>query len=266
MNVAFIFSGKIRQIERSKYYWLEMKKRYNADIFCSFWEEDQNETDNIDNFIKIYNPIKYEIDTFNSVKDTMVNQLFTNVEIPKFLRPKERTIIEEHNVLYMAYKMWRVNTLTKLVNKKYDIIVRCRTDVITNPYIDLEVNDYFNLPKGLTLIRQFKNNWGFTDTISYSKPELMDYYSSFIFYFSMYIKDGCSIWSNENMLRYHLNNKKITVREMPVYVLVLRDNNKIENFNKYISIEYINHTLDPDTIKIDKDFYSYKKNYDIYNG
>ena len=110
--------------------------------------------------------------------------------------------------------MWKSNALTKKINKKYDIIIRARTDFI---FENLEIikNDYFNVPHGAIYLSSDKTNtWGFTDIFSYSSPEIMDYYSSFIFYFMSYIKIGYYIWSPEILLRIHLNQKKITINSL----------------------------------------------------
>ena len=237
MKVAMVFSGKIRELNRTKDYWLKFKNKYNADVFGSFWNETDTENGNtIDNFISIYNPVKYELESYDLVKDTMINQLLNDIKIPyDVINENEIKIIENGNILYMTYKIWRGNMLTKLVDEKYDIVVRIRTDVTLDDLLYLEKNEYFNLPAGRIIIKYYgiQDNWGFLDVLSYSKPEIMDYYSSFIFYFMSYIKDGFFVYSHEYLLRIHLNQKDIIVNEFFNYVYI-HMGYYIKNINYYL--------------------------------
>lgn len=74
MNIAFVFSGEIRNLEETKSFWLNQINKYNADVFGSFWEN-EHEIDNINNFNEIYNPIISEVESKKLIQTTLVNQL-----------------------------------------------------------------------------------------------------------------------------------------------------------------------------------------------
>jgi len=220
LKIAIVFSGQIRNLNDSKKYWKQLIDEYDMDVYGSFWEND-DKIDNIENFINIYNPIKCETETYESVKDTMIEQLMNDIRIPyDEINRNECKSIEKSNILYMTYKMWKGNSLTKN-NKKYDIIIRSRTDIILEN-LTIEKNNYFNVPYGKIYLSSDTKTWGFLDIFSYSTPEIMDYYSSFIFYFMSYIKSGYYIWSPEMLLKIHLNQKKITINELDINPLICR--------------------------------------------
>jgi len=257
LKIALVFSGQLRNLNDTKNYWVSLKNKYNMDVFGSFWEND-DKNDNINNFISIYNPIEYETESYNMVDDTMINQLMNDIKIPYgVINPNECKKIEKSGILYMTYKMWKSNALTKKINKKYDIIIRARTDFI---FENLEIikNDYFNVPHGAIYLSSDKTNtWGFTDIFSYSSPEIMDYYSSFIFYFMSYIKIGYYIWSPEILLRIHLNQKKITINSLYINPLICRvidgleiKNDKFSYTNKPITPPNYHHTMNPSLIHL----------------
>jgi len=248
MNVAFVFSGEIRNIEETKSFWLNQIKKYNADVFASFWD-DYHETDNIENFNNIFKPIISEVESKELIKKTLISQI-NDINPPyNIILNFECDRIKNGNILYMTYKMWKSNSLTKLINKKYDIIIRCRTDIIFDDDFEIVKNDYFNVPKGLVFIHDIPNNWGFLDYFSYSKPEIMDYYSSFIFNFSHYLKQKVFIWSIEYLLRYHLNQKEISVRQSYSKFYRVDKNNKTQiNSFSVMGEDIITH-LTPYTLK-----------------
>ena len=59
MKVSFCFSGQIRNIDECINYWKPIIDSYNADVYGSFWETDEEIKDK---FISTFNPkkIKFE--------------------------------------------------------------------------------------------------------------------------------------------------------------------------------------------------------------
>lgn len=262
MKLAICFSGELRYLDRTKNFWLDIKNKYNADIYAAFWGDVNN--DEISNFKELFQPLYLNIENKLSIENT-VNQLTNEIGNFDFMEKNIKNKIINGNIIYMSYLMWKCNTLTKLNNEKYDIILRTRPD-ITLDKLNIYNNEYFNLPRGRTVINEINNNWGFTDIISYSNPKLMDYYTSFIFYYMKYLKEGHFTFSPEYLFRVHLNNKNVKIREFDSYIYVQRDNG-VENYNKYIlkDNKEIITILDPSNIKIDNRFNCYINNNEIYN-
>lgn len=263
MKVAIVFSGDCRNFDKTKNYWLELKNKYNADVFASFWDNNEKE---IKDFVNIIKPIFIDLENKKIVKKTIIDQLMNEVGNFNILNKNERKSVKDGNILYMSYKIWKANSLTKLSDKKYDVIIRARTDVDLDRMLEVNINDYFNLPKGLVQIKDIKNNWGFTDVLSYSNPDIMDYYSSFLFYYLKYIKEGHFAWSPEYLFRIHLNNKNIKVRLFFSYINIYRMD-QIDIFNRFIQNQNnddVIMNLNQNEIKVDERFYCYLNNNMIY--
>jgi len=69
MEIAFVFSGEIRFLKDNKDYLLDLKNKYNADVFASFWEPDNIEDSEL--FVKTFNPIRYELENKNIFYNTI---------------------------------------------------------------------------------------------------------------------------------------------------------------------------------------------------
>jgi len=265
MNIAILFSGEIRQLNSTKDYWLKIKEKYNADIFGSFWNNYEND-DTIENFINIYNPVRYEVESQDIIKDTFVNQLMNDVNIPYvIINDGECERIKNGNILYMTYKIWRSNSLTKLVDKKYSIVIRARTDITFNKHLNLKEIMYFNIPSGFTILSGMEKHWGFLDLFSYAKPEIMDYYSSFIFHFIKYIKDGFFVWTPEYMLRIHLSQKKLKINQFANH-LYLHRKNEIVNVNSYLDLNQPSNLIDLEQEIPPIGYNCYRENFELYKN
>jgi len=190
-----------------------------------------------------------------------------DIDVPYgFIWDDECDRIKNGNLFFMTYKMWKSNSLTKTVGKEYDIVVRMRTDISLDSNFKFELNNYFNVPKMIVYINSIPNNWGFSDTFSYSKPEIMDYYSSAMFHIISYIKEGCFIWTVENILRYHLNQKNIIVRQFVNHGFLHNNEGKI-TINPYVDVNRDSEVITelfPITEKFDDKFYSYNNTGNIF--
>jgi hypothetical protein len=222
MKIAFCFSGQIRELDKSTDYWKKMIDKYQADVYASFWKEDD---ESVQKFIDNFSPKKIEFDDFNLFKKT-IDQFTKEISVPTYppqsdSRSWVRSVnygvanetpdyVKSGNYLSMWYKVWRSNLLSSSEN--YDIVVRARTDVFLDDNFEITKNEYLNIPVGFIGNGSWKNCWGYVDMFAYGSQEVMDYYSSLYLYLSRYLKDGDYFFPNENLLKVHLAQRDINIR------------------------------------------------------
>jgi hypothetical protein len=275
MKVAFCFSGQIRELNKSVDYWKKLVDKYQADVYGSFWDTSvSGNPHSIDSsvdlpeedkklFLNTFSPKKVEFENFNSFRNTI--KIFNQeISIPIWVEAKnsyERNVnlglgqeivdyIMEGNLFSMWYKVWRANLLSN--QEKYDIVVRARTDVFMDETMEIEENEYLNLPNGWRHNIHWLDCGGPIDCFAYGRPEVMDFYSSVIFYLSRYLKDGDYLFPAENILSSHLSRKEISVRGMGIDLFFYRDPEKSFNFGSSFvedvfntKIKYHNRSKDP---------------------
>lgn len=225
MKVAFCFSGHIRYINEAINYWKPIIDKYDSDVYASFWddisttefEKRGNHNDSIDFqneynkylFNKHFNPKKIEFENFNDFEKSTINIFKEELTVPVEINQDDTNEMKKGFFISMAYKIWKANSLISK-DEKYDIIVRCRTDIYLEEF-ELKINDYLNVPKSIFLVDGNIKSFGPADSFAYSKPEIMDYYSSLFLYLTRYIKDDVCLYPFENILRYHLNQRNIII-------------------------------------------------------
>ena len=86
MKIALCFSGNIRDLNETKNFWSELIKKYDIDVYASFWDIDNEELgDTLNNFLTIYTPKKYEIENYKIFKETTQDLASLNVEPSRIL-------------------------------------------------------------------------------------------------------------------------------------------------------------------------------------
>jgi hypothetical protein len=251
MKVAFVFSGIIKELDKTTEIFQRKIEEFNADVYASFWDiENPEEGDTIENFKNNFNPKQLEIENWNAWKNSTWDIIKPEVQAPSdlFLPGQETT--SKGSSFAMWYKMWRSNLLTKLNPEPYDVVVRLRTDLILSDWFTPKVNKYLNIPHGTVYIPNWKNCYGPHDFIAYGNPYIMDIYNSIFLYATRYLKEGVSTYIPENILRYHLGHFDIQVRYYGDRIL-LRDGGNIGRDNPTegdiikSTLPYINDTQDP---------------------
>jgi len=252
MKVAFVFSGLIRELEKTSLRFLELINKSKADVYASFWDiENPEDGSTISNFTEIFKPKYLEIESWKAWESSTWNIIQEEYQVTTDLIPYERNKALSPSPFSMWYKIWRANMLTKFDSKPYDVVVRLRTDLILSPQFEIQQNDYLNIPHGEVGIWNWQHCYGMHDFIAYGKPEHMDYYSSIFYYLSRYHKEGHYIYPPENILRHHLSQKEIPIRFYGDTVL-LRDggNSDRNNPNKpeeiFLSSYWANKNPDPE--------------------
>ena len=214
-KICICFSGELRNIDESIEYWLEIKNKYNADIYGSFWYTDNEYHKEL--FKTKLNPIKIEYENFNLFKKTTIDIYNEEINVPSEINETERIHNSKSEYVSMWYKVWRCNLLSNITN--YDIVIRSRTDIkIEN--LKINYNDYITIPSIFIGIWDYKNCEGPTDIFAYGNQKIMNYYSSIYLYITRYLKEGYYMHPVENILRVHLSNRNLTVNyiDLKIYL------------------------------------------------
>jgi hypothetical protein len=231
MKIAICFSGQIREMHKSFDYWKKITEEYNLDVYGSFWERTEEEklSEDITQeelFYKL-NPIKCEWENPHNFESSVVS-VFREEIIEKFsindmwpLTPDLLESTRECRFFYLWYKVMKCNSLCQ--DKNYDIVIRTRTDIYFEPFPDLEINGYLNLVWGCTFNDKWLNNGGPPDQFAYGSQKNMNYYSSLFIYLSRYLKEGAYMFPPENILKTHLMQFKITLRQLPSRLHYFKD-------------------------------------------
>jgi hypothetical protein len=231
MKVAFVFSGVIRDLNRTTKIFQNKIEEFNADVYASFWDiENPEDGDTIENFKNNFNPKHLEIESWEAFKNSTWDIINQEVEPPRDLFEPGQINARSGSFFSMWYKVWRANMLTKLNSEPYDVIIRLRTDLVLSDWFTPKINEYLNIPHGTVYIPAWLNCYGPHDFIAYGSPKIMDIYSSVYHYLTRYLKEGVYMYIPENTLRHHLGQFDLPIRYYGDTVL-LRDGGNVSRDN-----------------------------------
>lgn len=239
-NVCICFSGELRNIDESIEYWLDIKRKYNADIYGSFWNLD-------DTYYKLLfkrlNPINVEYEKFEmfekSTIDIYKEELFVPLDINEF----ERNLNSKAEYLAMWYKVWRCNLLSNI--KSYDVVIRARTDIKIENF-NINYNGYLTLPAIFIGIWHYKNCQGPTDIFAYGNQKLMNFYSSLYLYLTRYLKEGHYMHPIENILKVHLSHRNMTINYVDFKIYLYK-------YKAYFNQNILEYLVQSNTFEIEPD-------------
>lgn len=224
MKVALCFSGNIRDLEETKNFWVELIKKYDMDVYASFWDvENEALGDTLNNFLKIYTPKKYEVENYKIFKETTQDIASLNVKAPESLFSRLQQTSKAFGQLSMYYKVWRCNMLYKHLGIEYDLVIRARTDTVLDEKFEIVDNDMLNVPMGWMMCPDFPNSDGLNDCFAYAKPKIMDYYSFIFLQMMEYLKDGHYVFPPEHFLAVHFSKIHIEIRYFANYMMITRN-------------------------------------------
>lgn len=240
MKIAFCFSGYPRKINQTKIFWKNIIDRYNADVYASFWDESdsQSNDDTIDTFNNVYKPKLIETEKFDIFEKSTVNLIRKNITFPELIKNHEsyKNLTDKMlkvNFISMFYKIWRTNLLSN--SEKYDVVVRCRTDLFPLD-INFEINDMLNIPCGTIFNTAFTGCVGKVDYFAYANPDIMNYYSSIFLHLNSYLTQGYYFHFPEHILWAHFTKKRIKIREIPQSIYAWVDSEK--RFHRALNFDH----------------------------
>jgi len=222
-KIAICFSGEIRDLERTKDYWSKLIKEYDMDVYASFWNvENEEKGDTFDNFHRLYDVKKTEVESFKSFEQSTLSQLRMVINPPNSLQQHLRDSCMNFGTLSMWYKIWRANLLTKELDIDYDIVIRARTDIFFDERLDITENEMFNIPYGRVKTSDWKDSDGICDLFAYGSPKLMDYYSTCLFYMMEHLNKDYYMVPHEFFLHTHINKVSVPIRFLGTNLTITR--------------------------------------------
>lgn len=222
-KIAICFSGEIRDLERTKDYWSKLIKEYDMDVYASFWNvENEENGDTFDNFHRLYDVKKTEVESFKSFEQSTLSQLRMGINPPNSLQQHLRDSCMNFGTLSMWYKIWRANLLTKELDIDYDIVIRARTDIFFDERLDITENEMFNIPYGRVKTSDWKDSDGICDLFAYGSPKLMDYYSTCLFYMMEHLNKDYYMVPHEFFLHTHINKVSVPIRFLGTNLTITR--------------------------------------------
>ena len=222
-KIAICFSGHIRDLERTKEYWNHIIKQNDMDVYASFWDEENYEIgDTLENFHRLYNVKKVEVESFKSFESSTLNLIRDYISPPTDIQEYLRESAKRFDSLPMWYKIWKANMLSKTFDITYDIIVRARTDSHFNGYVDIIDNGCLNIPFGMNKTHQWDNSEGMNDIFAFSNPKIMDYYSMTFLYMMEHLNKGHYMIPAEHFLHTHMNKVSIPIKFIGEYITITR--------------------------------------------
>ena len=222
-KIAICFSGEIRDLERTKDYWSKLIKEYDMDVYASFWNvENEENGDTFDNFHRLYDVKKTEVESFKSFEQSTLSQLRMGINPPNSLQQHLRDSCMNFGTLSMWYKIWRANLLTKELDIDYDIVIRARTDIFFDERLDITENEMFNIPYGRVKTSDWKDSDGICDLFAYGSPKLMDYYSTCLFYMMEHLNKDYYMVPHEFFLHTHITKVSVPIRFLGTNLTITR--------------------------------------------
>ena len=223
LKIAICFSGHVRDLERTKAYWTDLIKKYDIDVYASFWDVENTELgDTIENFHKIYNVKKVEVENYSAYENSTLSILRMGITPPAHLLSHLKESCQNFGTMPMWYKVWRANLLTKTYGVDYDVVIRARTDTYLDEKLDITSNDMLNIPYGRVKTVTWHDSDGISDLFAYANPKIMDYYSSCVFFMMEHLNKGHYMVPHEHFLHTHMNKISIPIRFMGINIVITR--------------------------------------------
>jgi hypothetical protein len=237
MKIALCFSGFIRDVEETKIFWTSLIKKYNIDVYASFWDDEIPQLgDTVNNFEKLYTPKRLEIENYEIFKETTQQYASMNIQSPKNIADIYQKSSQSFNQISMYYKVWKANMLSKQIGIEYDLVIRARIDTVLDEAFEIIDNNYLNVPMGTNNCPAFHMSDGLNDCFAYGKPKIMDYYSFIYLHMMDYLNQGHYLFPPEHFLYVHFSKIHIKIRFFANYLMISRVSKKMANeiYNHFV--------------------------------
>jgi hypothetical protein len=237
MKIALCFSGFIRDVEETKIFWTSLIKKYNIDVYASFWDDEMPQLgDTVNNFEKLYTPKRLEIENYEIFRETTQQYASMNIQSPKNIADIYQKSSQSFNQISMYYKVWKANMLSKQIGIEYDLVIRARIDTVLDEAFEIIDNNYLNVPMGTNNCPAFHMSDGLNDCFAYGKPKIMDYYSFIYLHMMDYLNQGHYLFPPEHFLYVHFSKIHIKIRFFANYLMISRVSKKMANeiYNHFV--------------------------------
>ena len=214
MKVCLLLSGQMRNADEVfPKFKSNLLDRYDTDVYISTWD-----SPNIYDSIKLFNPIAFEIENYESEFQTIFKDIVKDDEW------KLETNANLVSACAMWYKTMRVHQLKQNRDRwfgyQYDVIIKTRPDILIEQPIELiePSQNTIYIPKGW--------DWseGIGDLMAYGDNKVMNEYCTLFYDFKSTIKSMDKI-NPERILKTYLNDFEEIKIERPEVDLTLRDMN-----------------------------------------
>jgi len=238
-KIALCLSGLIRDIDYTKSFWTSLIDKYDIDVYGSFWDDENLETnDTINNLKSIYNFKEVEFEKYSNFKKSTLDIITPYLKPTNSLLPELIDYAKSFHTMSMWYKVWRANLLSKNLDIDYDIVIRGRTDTIIKGELPIVVNEYLNIPSGRVRTHGWENSDGISDLFAFGKPKLMDYYSSIYLNLLEYVNQGHYMIPPENLLRVHMSRVDVWLRFFVNKLIITRFSRGVQDevYDKNVNV------------------------------
>lgn len=195
VNIALCLSGLIRNSFFCFPYIYNsfINSKFNTDIFIHTWNESP--------IIELYKPKMIQIEDQTQV----LNSILPTFKLIDTVKIQGRFL----NNISMFYS---IKKCSDMVSDDYDIIIRCRFDLLLQNKINLEsiVTDILNKKYDIYIPNPEFNMGGYNDQLAVGSLKAMKIYSDCYLNLAE-IANNMNIWHPESILGKYINSKELTV-------------------------------------------------------
>jgi len=179
--------------------------------------------------ISLYRPVKFKIDDLDVIDDLKS-------------RVKLGDDVVIHGTANLTNILYMFNSITecfKLLDDEYDIIIRCRPDLLLQTDINFQgiITDLINGLYDIQIPGPHFNHTGLNDQLAIGNFESMKYYMG-IFDNLEFLVNKYKLWHPETLLKNHIGESDYKIHQMMYdYSIVRGVDVKIDGFSK---IKFLN--------------------------
>ena len=193
--------------------------------------------------LEIYNPTHLKTE---NISDSFIGNIMYTLKFPPDLQNQlnfYNAYTKNTNFIFNQVKMmYSIQKCFNLIQKEYDIVIRCRYDIIFNnrDFINSILYDIIN--KKYDIFIPYSNNFNFQNQGEYNDQLAIGNYDSMKIYSNL-LSDLPTIlphskrWSSENFLKILLEKNNIKVNQHYINHRLVRQSNIITNegeFNNFL--------------------------------
>lgn len=219
MRVALCISGMPRSFRRA---YPSIKTNlidpHSCDIFISTWKSEVvdemfPETDSAEEFIELYNPIKFDIEIYNARREATFQ---TNI----FHLRSDQAGRSVRRMIPMYYKIFLADLHRSIYEQEngftYDVVVRCRSDLEFTSPVNFEApkRDVVYFPE-INSQNHVNDQFWYSDSQTATVVGSLYYAIPTLWHHGVFIHGETLLWS-------YLATKQIAISPVPIPYHILR--------------------------------------------